>query len=99
MVEWLAPIALFWTMTALYLGGFPLHIEDRGSFRQVAGVVVTFALYLLVWFGLRAGLRGSVGTIGAVALACLITTLLLPLLARGAFGVVGVRITKAAVQH
>ncbi|MGQ0814744.1 MAG: hypothetical protein ACT4O1_09805 [Gemmatimonadota bacterium] len=98
MVEWLAPIALFWTMTALYVGGFPLQIEG-GTFRQILGIVITFVLYLAVWFGLRAVLRGSLGTVGGVAVACLIATLLLPLLVRGAFRVVGARITTLAEQH
>lgn len=98
MVEWLAPIALFWTMTALYLGGFPLHIEGGGAGRQLSGVLVTFTLYLAIWFALRALLRGPLGTVPGIAVSCLIATLLLPLLARVAFRILGVRITAAA-QH
>lgn len=98
MVEWLAPIALFWTMTALYLGGFPLHMDGGGAGRQLAGLFVSFALYLVVWFALRALLRGPLGTVSGVAVACLVATLLLPVLARVAFRILGVRITVVA-QH
>lgn len=102
MVEWLAPIALFWTMAALYLGGFPLNIEGGGAYRQLLGVAITFVVYLLVWFALRLALRGVLGTVGGVAVACLIAVFLLPLLARGAFRVLGIRITtieRAAEPH
>ena len=93
MVEWLAPIALFWTMAALYLGGFPLNIEGGGGGRQVLALLVTFALYLAVWFGLRAVLRGPAGVVGGVIFACLIATVLLPLLARVGFRAFGVKIS------
>lgn len=99
MVEWLAPIALFWTMSALYFGGFPIGIEGGGAFKQLTGLIITCVLFLVIWFVLRMVLRGAVGTVGAVILACLVATMLLPLLARGAFRVVGVRITSAGAQH
>jgi hypothetical protein len=83
-------------MTALYLGGFPLHMDGGGAGRQLAGLLVTFALYLVLWFAFRALLRGPLGTAGGIAVACLIATLLLPLLARVAFRILGVRITTAA---
>ena len=95
MVEWLAPISLYWTMAALYLGGFPINIEGGGGGRHTLGVFITFALFLVVWFVARMVLRGPVGTVGAVISACLIATVLLPLLARGAFAVLGVRIRTA----
>jgi hypothetical protein len=85
-------------MAALYLGGFPLHVKGGGGGRHTLGVFVTFALYLLVWFGLRAALRGPAGTVGAVAFACLIATVLLPFLARIAFRVLGVRITTLKAE-
>ena len=95
MVEWLAPISLYWTMAALYLGGFPLNVEGGGGGRHTFGVVLTFVLYLVVWFASRAALRGAVGVVPAVIFACLIATLLLPLLARVGFRVLGVRLTTA----
>lgn len=99
MVEWLAPIALYWTMAAVYLGGFSLRIEGGSGLSQTLGVLTTFALYLAVWFVGRLVLRGLVGTIPAVIVAVLIATLVLPILAKVGFRVLGVRITKVAPAH
>lgn len=96
MLEWLVPISLFWTFIALYLGGFKIEIRGGGGFRQLIGLLGTFVLYLAAFFVLRMVLRGPVGTIGAVAVATLIATLLLPVLSRIGFMITGVRITKAA---
>lgn len=95
MLEWLAPIALFWTCIALYLGGFKIEIRGGGAFRQIIGLLGTFVLYLAAFFVARMVLRGPVGSIGAVAVASLIATLLLPILSRIGFMITGVRITKA----
>jgi hypothetical protein len=99
VVEWLAPIALFWTTTAVYLGGFALKIEGGSGLTQTLGIVTTFALYLVVWAVLRMVLQGAVGTVPAVLFACVIATLLLPILTRVGFRVLGVRISKAAAAH
>lgn len=96
VVEWLPPICLFWTVIALYLGGFELEIRGGGGVRQLIGVLDTFVLYLAVWALLRMVLRGPLGTIGGIAAACVITTVLLPILSRIGFLIVRVRITKAA---
>jgi hypothetical protein len=44
-------------------------------------------------------LQGAVGTVPAVLFACVIATLLLPILTRVGFRVLGVRISKAAAAH
>ena len=99
MVEWLAPIALFWIVTSIYLGGFALKFEGGSGLTQTLGILATFALFLVVWALLRMVLQGVVGTVPAVVFACVFTTLLLPILARVGFRVVGVRISKTAVAH
>lgn len=99
MVEWLAPIALFWTVAALYLGGFRLEIRGGGGFRQFLGVFDTFVLYLVVWWLIHWLLRGALGAVGSIAAACIIATVFLPILSRVGFGILGVRITKASAQH
>jgi hypothetical protein len=83
-------------MAALYLGGFHLNIEGGGGIQTMLGLLVTFVLYLLVWFGVRTVLRGPVGTVFSVILACLVATVLLPILTRAAFRVFGIRITRPA---
>ena len=99
VVQWLAPIALFWTMIAMYLGGFPLKIEGGNGPKHLLGLVLTFALYLVAWWGLRAGFNAITGPIPAVVFACLAATLLLPSFTKGAYRLVGVRITRAAAAH
>jgi hypothetical protein len=95
VIEWLAPICLFWTVIALYLGGFKIEIRGGNGLRQFIGVLDTFVLYLAVWALLRMLLRGAIGSLGAVVVACIITTVLLPVLSRIGFLIMGVRITKA----
>ena len=56
-MEWLVPICLFWTLAALYLGGWPVEIVGGGGVRQVIGLVNTFLLFIIVFAGLRAVLR------------------------------------------
>ncbi len=96
VVAWLAPLALFWSVAALYLGGFPIQIEGGGGGRHLLGLAGTLVLYLVVWYLLRLGLNSVVPPIGAVIFACALTVLLLPLLAKIAFRIVGVRIMRAA---
>jgi hypothetical protein len=96
VLEWLAPISLFWTCIALYLGGFKIEIRGGGGVRQLSGLLGTFVLYLATFFVLRMVLRGPIGTMGAVAAASLVAILLLPVLSRIGFMITGVRITKAA---
>jgi hypothetical protein len=99
VVEWLAPIALFWTMASMYLGGFQIRIEGGSGLQQIIGLIITFALYLGAYTLLHMALRGVVGTVFSVIFACLIASLLMPILARIGFRLVGVRISKAAAAH
>jgi hypothetical protein len=99
VVDWLAPVALFWTVAALYLGGFPIRIEGGNGPRQLIGLVATLALYMGTFALLRMVLTGLAGHVGGIALACLVTTLLLPVLARIGFVVVGVRIRALNDGH
>jgi hypothetical protein len=86
-------------MAAVYIGGFSLKIEGGSGLSQTLGILTTFVLYLAVWFVGRMALRGLVGTIPAVIFAVLIATLLLPILAKVGFRVLGVRIIKVAPAH
>ena len=96
MLPWLIPVALFWTLAALYLGGAAIHIEGGGGGRQIGGLVLHFAAYLVVYALLRTVLSGPVGPIfGGVVVPIVVTSALLPFLAKLAFRVVGVRITSA----
>jgi len=95
LVEWLAPIAAFWTLAAMYLGGAPIRIEGGGGVRQLGGLAASFALYLVVFALLRPLLAGVTGPVLAVALATVGTSLLLPWECRLGFILFGVKIRKA----
>ncbi len=94
MVEWLVPLALFWAFSALFLGGGHVRVEGRGMM-QFIGLIATFVLYLVVWWGVRAAARG-VGVIPSVLIATAVASLLLPILTLIGFRILGVRVSKAA---
>jgi hypothetical protein len=99
MVEWLVPFSLFWTMAALYLGGFPIHIAGSSGLKQFLGLLLTFALYVVVWWAVRTGLSSALPPIFAVIVAALVATVLLPVLSCVAFRVLGIRITFETHAH
>lgn len=93
MIQWLAPIALFTTLSAMYLGGFRIRIEG-GNANQVLGLLVMFVLFLVVYSVVRIALAGVVGTIAAIVFGCIVAALAMPFYGPIAFRVVGARITK-----
>ena len=96
MLEWLLPIALFWIVGAVYLGGFPLEFEGDSGLRQTLGLLATFALFILVWAGLRLALGAALpGALGGLMLPIGIVIFLYPWLARAGFLAAGVKIRKA----
>lgn len=99
LVEWLVPIAVFWMVGAMYLGGAPIRIEGGGGVRQVGGLFASFALFLAAWRVLYALLEGAAGSILAVALAALGAAILLPLVCRLGFLLFGVRIRPKKEDH
>lgn len=101
MIPWLIAISLFWTLTAIYLGGMDVDVEGGGGVRQVGGLLVTFALFLAAWYALRQLMGGLGPVVGNILLPSAIVVLLLPVLARGGFLLVGVRIRRveAAGHH
>lgn len=99
MIEWLVPVSVFWTLAALYLGGFPLRIEGGTAGRELGGLLLTFVLYLGAWWVLRLVVGAALSPIFTVVVATLIAGLLLPLISRLAFRVLGVRIHTASHAH
>jgi hypothetical protein len=99
VIEWLTPIALFWTVAALYLGGFAITIEGGGGLRHVLGLLATFVLFMVVYGVVHTVLRGMVGPVFSVALGVLVSTLLLPVLSRVGFMLTGVKIRKVAGHY
>lgn len=96
MVPWLIAINLFWLVTAIYLGGLNVEIEGGSGLRQTLGLIDSFVLFLLVWWLLRQAL-GAIGPVmGAVLLPSALSVLLLPLIVRIGFRLLGVRIRRGS---
>jgi len=99
MVPWLVPVALFWPLAALYLGGGSVEIHGGGGPRQLAGLSLHFAAYLMVYGLLRGGLSGALGPVlGGIVVPIVIASALLPLLARLSFRAFGVRLMSVATS-
>lgn len=98
-MEWLVPLGLFWTLSAIYLGGWSIELVGGGGLRQVLGVVIAFVLFVAVWGVLRMILSGLGPIFFGVIVPTAITTLLLPLLFRAAYFPMGIRIEKGAQAH
>ena len=93
MIGWLPAIAFYWTFAAVYLGGAAIEIEGGGGGRQLLGLVLHFAVFLVV-FGVARALFGAVlPSALAVGLGLVAAVVLFPISAKLAFRVVGVRIT------
>ena len=99
MVEWVAAVAMFWVIAALYLGGFRIRIEGGDGPRHVIGLVICFVLYLVAFAVLRMALAGQLGAVVSVIVAVPVAAALIPVLSRVAFRLVGVRISRAAAAH
>lgn len=89
MTAWLVPLSVFPLVAALFLGGGPIRIRGGGGVRQTVGLILTLALYLAAWAGLRAVLGGSTG---GVVIATVVAAVLIPAGAWLGFRVVGVRL-------
>lgn len=99
IVEWLVPVAVFWMVGGMYLGGAPITIEGGGGVRQIGGLLVSLVLFLAAWAGLRALLAGFTGAILSIVFATLVATVVLPLICRLGFLVLGVKIRGAKAGH
>ena len=98
-MEWLVPICLFWTLIALYLGGWPVEVVGGGPVRQLTGMFNSFILYLALWGGLRALLGGIGGLLWGAVMPTVFATLALPVLVWGGYMVMGVRVQRGESPH
>lgn len=99
LVEWLTPVAAFWPLAAMYLGGTSIRIEGGGGPRQLGGLLLSFALYLGVFGVVLAALGGVLGTVHTVVAGVVAASLLLPLACRLGFLVLGVKLRKGEGGH
>ncbi len=98
MLEWLAAFCAFWVTASLYLGGMNVELEGGSGPRQLIGLLGMLVLFLIVWRVLDA-LLGGFGGLPGVVLSIVLSVLSLPLLARAAFALVGVKVRRGAGAH
>ena len=97
MVAWLVPVALFWALSALYLGGAAIRFEGADGPRQLIGLLLHFVAYLVIYGVLRAVLGGMLGPVfGGIVFPIIIASVLLPAAGKLAFRLVGVSIVSDA---
>ena len=97
MIVWLPAVSLFWILAATYLGGAAINIEGGRGGRQFGGLLLCYAGFLGTFAVLRLILLTVLGPVLSVALGVLGAAILLPVVARLTFRLVGVRITSAEV--
>ena len=78
-----------------YITGAAINIEGGGGGRQIAGLLLHYAAFMGAYAVLRLVLQTFAGPVLSVAFGMVGAAILLPLLARLTFRVVGVRITSA----
>lgn len=94
MLDWLLAGILFWVASALYFGGLEHDVEGGTGFRQFIGLLLTYAIFLVVWAVLHKVLGEH--TAKGLLLASVITALLLPIEARVGFMLVGAKLRKSS---
>ena len=96
MLVWLVPIAVFWSLAALYVGGAAINIDGGGGGRQTLGLLLLFASYLGVYAVSGMVLAGVAGAaFGVIVFPLLIASIAMPLLTRVTFKIVGVSVSRA----
>ncbi|GBD32201.1 hypothetical protein HRbin33_01165 [bacterium HR33] len=97
MLEWLIPVCFFWLAAAIYLGGMAVDVEGGNGLRQVLGLLATFVLFVAAWRVLGLLLGGIAPVLGDLVLPTIVSALLLPIISRAGFGLLGVKVRRK--QH
>jgi hypothetical protein len=94
MLNWLVAVILFWVVAALYFGGLQRDVEGGTGFRQFVGLLLTYAIFLVVWGALYKTV--GVETAKGVLIASAVAVVLLPIEVRVGFLLVGARVRRSS---
>ena len=95
----LLPVMLFWTLIATYLGGWAVDLRGGNGFRQVAGLILTFFLFVVGWKLLHALFVGFGEVLGGIVITTFLASALLPAIAWLGFKMVGVSVAHVHPSH
>jgi hypothetical protein len=96
MLDWLLAAILFWVAAALYFGGLEHDVHGGTGFRQFLGLLLTYAIFLVIW-GVLYKIVGA-QTAKGVLIASAVAALLIPLEARLGFLLVGARVRRNSAE-
>ena len=88
--EWLVAICLFWFASAVYFGGFERDVQGATGFRNFLGLMLSYAIFLVVWGVLHAYVAPE--SAKGILIASAVAGLALPLELRAGFMLVGARV-------
>jgi hypothetical protein len=99
MLEWMVPVLLFWAVAPLYFGGMAVDIKGGSGLRQMVGLFLTYALFLVVWGVLHSLVGRAAGTVAGLLAATAVAIFALPIEARVGFRLVGTRVQRTVEGH
>lgn len=95
--DWLVAICLFWFAAALYFGGFERDVQGASGFRNFVGLVLSYAVFLVVWGVIHAFVAPESAV--SILVASAVAGLALPLELRVGFMLVGARVVHRPEAH
>ena len=97
MPEWLVAVIVFWVAAPIYFGGLQRDVHGGTGFRQFVGLLLTFAVFMVVWTVLDRSIGPD--TTNGLIVASVVTALLLPIWVRLGFMLVGARVRRSSEAH
>ena len=88
----LLPVMLFWTLTALYIGGWAVDARGGNGVTQVLGLLISFVLFMVVWRVLHSLFLGLGEVLGGIVITSFLSAFLLWPLTWVGFKIVGVSV-------
>jgi len=88
----LLPVMLFWTLSALYIGGLAVDARCGNGVTRVRGLLISFILFVVVWRVLHSLFLGLGEVLGGIVITSFLSAFLLWPLTWVGFKIVGVSV-------